>query len=326
MKRFANLLFVVFACTSFSSFGQIINPPPSDEQTVPPKPDTTYWTGSFKFGMNLTQAAFSQNWKAGGVNSIAFNSLLQTKTDYVRERATFHAEADLQYGSVKNQDVEWRKTTDKIFLDAKYGYSFHKAWSFYASLNFLSQFYKGYKYNGFKDRSGAEFTRGRLLISDIFAPAYFTQSVGVEYKPTDYFFLRLGTGTLRQTIVRRDIPPVGFQTPDDTLYMQETKNYGVPIGKNLRNEFALQILASFDRDVAKNLNLKARYIAFLNYKKFATPRDWDHRFEATILAKVNKYVNTSLSGIMIYDRDADNKVQFSQTLALGVLISIGDTK
>lgn len=303
---------------------EILNPAAADQQQGPPK-DTSYWKGSFKGGANLTQASFSDNWKAGGVNSIAYNLLLQSKADYVRARTTFHFEADLQFGSVKNQDVEWRKTVDRIFLDAKYGYAFAPAWSFFGSLNLLSQFAPGYKY-AFKDAQGNEF-QYRLRISGGFSPTYFTQSVGVEYKPVDYFFVRFGTGTLRQTFVKRKtVPPPVERRFEDSLYLVETKNYGVPLGEHVRYEFAVQLLASFDRDIATNLNLKARYIAFLNYGFITVPRQWDHRLETTLMAKINRYVNTTLTGILVYDHDTDNRIQYSQALTLGLLITLGDTK
>ena len=85
-------------------------------------------------------------------------------------------------------------------------------------------------------------------------------------------------------------------------------------------------MASFDRDIMKNINLKVRYITFINYEKLATLADYDQRLEATLLAKVNKYISTTASALLIYDRDADDKVQFNQTLGLGLLIAIGDTK
>ena len=287
--------------------------PPEDKQQVAPK-DTTYWSRTFKFAANLTQANFSSNWKAGGVSNISYSTLLQAKANYIRGRHTWNSEVDFQYGSVKNAGTAFRKSLDKLYIDSKYGYAFAKAWSFYGSLNLLTQFDNGYKYIQVADPTSGDKLEQGILISRFFAPAYITQSTGVEYKPVDYFFIRFGTGTLRQTIVGRQV--------DSAL----TKNYGVPFGKKVRNEVAFQLMASFDRDIMKNINLKVRYITFINYEKLATLADYDQRLEATLLAKVNKYISTTASALLIYDRDADDKVQFNQTLGLGLLIAIGDTK
>jgi hypothetical protein len=95
------------------------------------------------------------------------------------------------------------------------------------------------------------------------------------------------------------------------------------VGKKVRNEIAFQAMASFERDIAKNLTLKARYTGFYNYTTIADPRNWDHRIETSFVAKINRYVSTSLSAIMIYDRDADRDVQVSYQLGFGLLATIG---
>lgn len=279
---------------------------------APPK-DTTYWRKKIKFGANLTQANFSGNWKAGGVNNLSFATLMQGFAEYKRDRNSFRSEIDFQYGAVKNQGQDFRKSLDRIFIDTKYGRNLSKSWSLYSSLNFLSQFARGFNYG--KNDSTGEVTATR--ISQFFAPAYLTESVGFEYKPVDYFFARFGTGTLRQTFVT-----------DTTLYRntEGQKNYGVPIHKVVRNEFALQVMASFEKDIAKNINLKARYIGFFNYITIGQPKTWDHRLEATLLAKVNKYVSATVSSIMIYDLDSDPKPQLSYQLGLGVLAVFGNAK
>src|SRR5690606_8546617 len=54
-----SLLFVVPA-----AFGQII------------RPDTTSnWRKHLSIGVNFNQAAFSSNWKAGGINSVGLNEI-----------------------------------------------------------------------------------------------------------------------------------------------------------------------------------------------------------------------------------------------------------
>lgn len=209
--------------------------PPEDKQMVAPK-DTSFWSKTLKFAVNLTQANFSKNWKAGGVNNISYASLLQAKASYIKDRHTWHNEIDFQYGSVKNEGKDFRKSQDKLFADTKYGYAFAKEWSFYGSLNLLTQFDNGYKYDEVEDPITGEKRERNTTISRFFAPAYFTQSTGVEFKPVDYFFIRFGAATFRQTIVSRDV--------DSAL----TNNYGVPFGSQVRNEVAFQLMGSFDRD------------------------------------------------------------------------------
>lgn len=325
MQKFY-IVFIVLTLFSVTVLAQVDTIPPTDQEKTmvgTAKKDTTYWTKALKVGANLTQAAFSDNWKAGGVNAIAYNTLLEANADYNRDRTTISLVADCQYGNFKNEGQGWRKSLDKIFLDAKFGYAFATEWSFYASLNFLSQFDKGYQF--VKEANQLE---RQFLISQFLSPGYFTQSLGVEYKPVNYFFIRFGTGTLRQTIVIKNSDTT-FNSPTrlrDLEYFKETKNYGVDFDKKIRTEIAFQAMVGFDKDIAKNINLKARYIGFVNYDKLSNPEQWDQRAELTLLAKINNLVNVSLTGLAIYDKDADDKFQISQALSLGLAYSLGDIK
>src|SRR5690606_14535633 len=77
--------------------------------------DTT-WRRSFSAGLNLNQASFSDNWKAGGVNSIALNTYLNARADYRWERISWDNSLQLQYGLLKNKGEGLRKSIDRIYL------------------------------------------------------------------------------------------------------------------------------------------------------------------------------------------------------------------
>ncbi|HYG37875.1 MAG TPA: DUF3078 domain-containing protein [Cytophagales bacterium] len=265
---------------------------------------TSNWKRSFSSGLNFNQASFSDNWKGGGVNSIALGSFLNARANYESEELTFSNELDLLYGIQKNKDQSARKTTDRIFFDSKLGYKLSPVWSAFVSVNFLSQFDLGYRYT---DSLGEE---RRALISKFFSPAYLTSSLGFEYKPKEYFWMRFGVGTFRQTFVG-----------DKNIYRDEPLNYGVPIGKRVRNELALQYIANLDKDIAQNLNLKARFTAFANYE---TLDAIDTRLDVILTAKINKFVNVNLTGTALYDQDMDYKIQYSQSLALGILYNFSE--
>lgn len=279
----------------------------AQQNDIPLQADTTLspWKRSVKTGINLNQAAFSDNWKGGGISSIAFASFFNGKANYESPKITFTNEAELLYGLNRNKGESTRKTTDRIFLDSKLGYKLSTSWSVFASINFLSQFDLGYNY--VTDSLGEE---QRILISKFFSPAYLTSSLGLEYKPVEYFWMRFGAGTIRQTFVG-----------DPYIYQNEPKNYGVPVGKKVRNEMAFQFIASFDKDIAKNLNLKTRFNAFANYE---TLDAIDTRLDVELTAKVNRFLNVLLAGTALYDQDMDYKIQTTQTLALGILFNYSE--
>jgi hypothetical protein len=269
------------------------------------KPDSlTHWKRKLLFNVNLNQASFSSNWKAGGTNSIGLNARFNYKLTYKHGRNGWENEIDLLYGFVNNAGQGYRKTVDRIFIDTKYGYELSKNWGLFSSLNFISQFAPGYKYE--KDANGVEQS---ILISDFLAPGYVTSAWGVEYHPVEYFKVRISPFAPRVTIVRnseRFVPSV-----------DPVKPYGVTPPDETRFEWlAFQLMAEFNKDIAKNMNLQWRYIMFANYETLAW-KTIDHRLELMLNAKVNRFINVGVGGILLYDYDQDSGAQISQAFNLG---------
>lgn len=266
---------------------------------------TTFWKKSFRTGLNINQASFSSNWKAGGVNSIGFTASMNFKANYKKDKTSWDNEFDFLYGMVNNAGQGYRKTLDRIYIETKYGYDLNEKWSFTSSLNFLSQFAKGYTYA--KDVNGVEVGS---LISDFLAPAFITSAWGFEYHPVDYFKIRLSPFSPRVTIVSDNN---GRFVSVDPL-----RPYGVNVGDNTRYEWlAFQAQADFNKDIAKNLNLKWRYVMFANYETLEL-KTIDHRLDLALNAKVNNFINVTLGTILIYDFDQDSELQIGQAFALGI--------
>jgi hypothetical protein len=273
------------------------------------KPDTlSNWRKKLVFNLNVNQASFSSNWKAGGVNSIGLNGLFSYKADYSKNRDSWDNEIGLLYGFVNNSGQGYRKTVDRIVLDSKYGYKLNDNWGLFSALNFLTQFARGHKYD--KDANGVE---QATLISDFMAPAFVTLSLGAEYHPVEYFKVRISPFAPRVTIVNdpeRFIPavdpvaPYGVEPPDETRF----------------EWLAFQLRAEFDKDIATNLNLRWNYLLFANYETFEM-KTIDHRLELMLNAKVNRFITVGLGGILLYDFDQDSGAQVSQIFNLGFAYS-----
>lgn len=259
-----------------------------------------YWKTRTAIGINLNQAAFSNNWNGGGVNSLALTGLINYKAEYAKESFSYVSEVILNYGKVKNKNQLEKKTVDRIFWDNKAAVQLSKNWYFFGSLNFESQFDNGFSYS--VDETNQEH---QTLISKFMSPGYLTESLGFEYKPSKYFSTRIGTGTARQTFVL-----------DTTIYKNNSNNFGVPIGSTFKNELAFQIVSNFEKEIAHNLNLKTRYMIFVPYDKIAYT---NHRLDVELRAKVNRFMNVTVTGVGLYDRNTAAKIQGSQTLALGLI-------
>jgi hypothetical protein len=290
-----------------ASICSIIFPFIAQSQDAPP---AAGWKNELQTGINFNQSSFSSNWKAGGVNAIAISGFINGKAELKQETYSWTNDLQLLYGNVQNETQGLRKTADRIFFDSRYGYKVSKHWSAFASVNFQTQFDAGYEYVKEKDAAGVE-TATR--ISGFMSPGYLTQALGMEYKPVDYFSAQFGVGALRQSFVL-----------DQTLYdvQQKDELYGVKKGDKMRNQIVFQFVANFDKEIMKNLVLKARYMGIADYEKL-NGQGIVHRLDANITAKVNKYINVNLAGVLLYDADQDADLQYSQVMALGILYTFG---
>ncbi|WP_236137123.1 DUF3078 domain-containing protein [Mongoliitalea daihaiensis] len=267
--------------------------------------DTTYWDSEFSVGFNFNQASFSGNWKAGGVNSIAFGSIATGKANYAKDKFSWDNQLELIYGVVKNEGQDFRKSNDRIFFDSKVGYKINEKWAYFSSVNFITQFTDGFDFSGPENR----------LISGFFAPAFLTTGFGLEYKPNKDFALRLAPVSPRFTFV---------SNPDIITNVPE--NYGVPAGQTVRTEWlAFQLFATYNKKISENLTINSRYQLFANYETLAF-NTIDHRLDFTVIAKITKYVDVTFTSINVYDIDMDPGIQFSQALAMGILYKVSNKK
>ena len=273
----------------------------------PPPPPEPLWRRSAKTGLGLNEALLSSNWRGGGVSTIGFNAMANLQANRKDGPQRFDNEADLLFAFSETKGLGYRKGQDRLYFDTKYGRALNERWDMFLSLNLLSQFAPGYKYD--KDATGNDRAR---QVSDFFAPAFITAAYGFEYHPTTYFHVRLAPFAPRLTVVSRAerFREVLGDTP-----------YGVNPGHSTRFEvLAAQILSEFDKNISPTVNLKARYLLFANYRNL-NPKEVDHRLDVGLNAKVGKYINIALNGIMLYDSDQDNAVQYSQGLTIGIAYS-----
>ena len=261
----------------------------------------SYWRKSVVFALNFNQAAFTNNWSAGGISTVALGTNVDFKAEYHKTPLDYTTETNLLYGVAATKGQGSRKTNDRIFLDNKIASQISKKWYFFGSLSFESQFAAGYTY---ADLSGNP-VPGGLIISNFMAPGYLTESIGFEYKPNKYYDVRIGTGTAKQTFLL-----------DTNIYKNLPENYGVKPGHTFYNQLAVQGVATVDKTIMKNLHLTARYAIFIPYIQplaYTT-----HRLDATLTAKVNRLINVSMNGTFLYDKNTAKNPQATEGISMGV--------
>lgn len=266
-----------------------INKDPND--TIP-----ALWKKGGLFTLNLAQGSLS-NWQGGGDKSsfsaVAFANLFAY---YKNGKHAWDNTLDLGYGYVSTTSLGTRKSDDRIDLLSKYGYDIGKKWYLSTLFNFRTQFSPGYAYT---DASG---TQVKTLTSDLLAPAYVLLSLGMDYKPTDYFSVFISPVTERWTIVT-----------DDTLSAKGA--FGVTPGKKSFNELGAFLSANFNKEIMTNVTYKTRLDLFSNYKK--DPQNVDLYWTNVIAMKVNKFLSANLALDFLYDNDAIGRIQIRQLLGVG---------
>jgi hypothetical protein len=297
-----NLLFAsIFAFFAVSTFAQ------DGPKNMADSLKMGFWKRGTQFGINFAQASFNDAWSGtqGGVGNIALGFTFNNKADYFKNKGVLSTDIQAQYGVLKNKNQDGRKAVDRLFMDAKYARKISAKLNWFANVNFLSQFASGYKF----DATGK---RGNK-ISNLFAPGFLSEGVGLEWKPQPYLVVQLGGATLRQTFVNDDIV---FRNTAKT----DGSSYGVPKGKSLLNEMGFQAVVAFDKDIAKNVNLKARYQGFIAYAPNTKPLDSFITLIAT--AKINKYLNVNFNLNGVLDKDQTDDFQLAQGLNIGFLFTL----
>lgn len=244
------------------------------------------------------------NWAAGGQNATAvtglFNYSFNFKREYKRgtktKTMTWDNMLDLAYGIIRTNKDPWRKNEDKLDLNSKFGYDAFGKWYYAALANFKSQFAPGYS-----------LPNDSVRVSSFLSPAWVIASLGLDWKPKDWFSMYVSPATGKFTIVTNDS-------------LNAAGAYGVDSGRALRPEFGAYAKLFFKRDVMKNVNISSRLDLFNNFTDKNKPnrRNIDVNWETTVNMKVNKYISASAFVHVIYDHDINIKREIEQK---GVLIT-----
>lgn len=237
-------------------------------------------------GVNVAQTALV-NWAAGGEGSFAINGVFSTFANYKKGKISWDNSFDLGYGLLKQGDVDYKKTDDKVDLLSKFGREAYKNLYYAGLLNFKSQMTRGYDYHD----DGT-----KTVISNAFAPAYVIAAIGLDYKPNDYVSIFAAPLTGKMTIVNDE-------------HLSNIGAFGVePRDKSL-SEFGgyVRIIFSkndFKSEFMKNVSITSKVDLFSNYLK--DPQNVVVNWENILAFSINKYINVNFNTHLIYD----DKVKF----------------
>jgi len=258
-----------------------------------------YWKGGGMGSLMFSQLSLT-NWAAGGENSVAFNSFFNLYANYKKEKRTWDNTFDLAYGIVKQNGIAARKADDRLELNSKFGQYAFKHWYYSGLLQIKSQMAPGFKY-----------PNDSIRISNLFAPAYLSIALGMDFKPSSNFTLFISPLTGKSTFV--------FDT-----FLSNQGVFGVVAGKKFRGEFGGFVKMMFKKELMKNLSFQTKVDLFSNYLK--EPEAIDVNWETLFGLKFGKYITANLSTLLIYDKDImikneqgveSDRVQLKELFGLG---------
>ena len=250
------------------------------------------WTRGGLASININQVSLV-NWAAGGENSFSGTVLFNTFLNYKKGRVVWDNSLDLGYGLIKLGERPLQKNEDRIILNSKYGKQMVSKFYFSTLLNFRSQFAPGYN-----------FPNDSVAVSKFLAPAFLIVSVGVDYRPTNYFSLYLSPATGKFTFVNDQLLANAGMYGVDAAELDASGNI-VRRGKTFRAEFGAYLSAKFEKNIMENVSIKSILDLFNNYtdKNEENRGNIDVNWETNINLKVNKYISTTLFTHLIYDHD-----------------------
>ena len=255
------------------------------------KTDSLYrWVPIGTAGLNVSQVAFT-NWSQGGENAITWTITSAFGLNYYSLSYALRNNLKLAYGRTKLGDLGYRTNENEFYLETIYSHSIGWAVDPYVSNTIRTNVSTGYTYT---DTSS-------MMVSDFFDPGYVTQSVGFTYDKLKGFTSRLG---------------VAFQETFTNKYRKYSDDSDTPDKlEAFKLETGIESVTTAKYAVAENFLYDTNLRLFTRFNNLDI---WDVRWDNTLTAQVNKYINVNFNILMIYQRDQSAKTQLKQALLLGV--------
>lgn len=280
---------------------------PARAQEETPLTEAEGWRTSLKTSLQFTQAAY-RNWQEGGINALSLTTTTNGK--FERRFADFKQTHDvrLAFGLLKQDTLDVRKADDQIRYAFALQYAGIGRFQPTFGTEIRTQFAAGFDYKPtaekYPDLADLIVPGERLKVSAFFAPAVWTQALGLTYEPGDWYKVRLGFGAKETIVLIERLRPV----------------YGNRLDQPVRVQAGFEALAEVRRDLFENVSLVSRLGLFHSFETLDQPPDG--YWENTITMKVNSFINVTLAAEALLDQDVSDEIQLREVLAVGVSVAL----
>jgi len=251
------------------------------------------WLPTAAAGLNISQLALS-NWTQGGENSLTWTLTGTGSLKYKSIEWTFNNNLKVAYGRTKLGGSDFKTNDNELYLESVISKNINFAVDPYFSNTVRTSVSTGYSYD----------TDPPTEIASFFDPGYLSQSIGLTYQKEKGFDTRLGVG-VQETFTRNNVQ---FSDDPETAEVEKFKA-----------ETGIESVTNAQYIIAENLLLKSNLRLFSRFKSLDV---WDVRWDNAIVAKINDFLNASLSYLLIYQKDQSLKTQIKEGLQLGIVYTI----
>ncbi|MBI1936989.1 MAG: DUF3078 domain-containing protein [Ignavibacteriales bacterium] len=252
------------------------------------------WLPSLTTGLGISQIAFS-NWVKGGENSIAWSLLGDFKLSREGDTWSFKNQIKGQFGRAKIGGDSYRTTDNDLYMENVVVYNLGWAVSPFYSNSLRTQISRGYDYK----------IEGSPNISDFFDPGYVTQTLGFTYDKYSHIITRFGLA-FQEVFTSRFT-----QYTDDPATVDEAEKF--------KFETGIESVTDVNYTVAENIFYQNKLRLF---SRFESLEVWDVRWDNTITAKVNSWLNVNFTYLVVYEKAQSPKTQMKEGLQIGIIYTL----
>ncbi len=232
-----------------------------------------------------------ENWVAAASNTWSLLAHIDFRHIYKREILSVDYSLVANFG-MNYIDKRLFKNRDDVKFSTLVQWKIRNAWSFSGTFTFETQFADGYKSR-----------TDQTLISSFMSPAKIAISPGFTYNPTSF-----------PIIVT--ISPFGgnITTMIDPVLSPQGLN-GVPKGQKAYMKLGPSVNVNLDKSFGKNKTYRYRSTLYLFSNLTSAPLvQWNN----TLDIRLTKYISTTATFQLYYDRPSSPKLQYNYSIMLGL--------
>ena len=262
------------------------------------------WKLKSLYSLSGTQSSFV-NWNAGGRNNISLIGSIGASAYYTKDHIKWTNDASIALGGIKYLDnisgVNLQKTDDRMDLSSTFGMKLSKDFFLTVATGFKTQMVNGYTY-----------PNDSVVVSTFMAPGYLNLALGTDLRKGDQFSVFFSSIAFKSTFVL-----------DDSL--SKVGAFGVEKGETFRQEYGAFVKMKWNKNLAKNIEMKSKLELFSNYLN--NPQNIDVNAELVFVFRVNSLFSATAQWNLVYDDDinirdsAGNfgpRTQFKSVLGIGI--------